>query len=236
MLALIPWLVAAALLSAVLLNILSRTSLAKHFADMPGHRKVHERVVPRLGGIGIVLSFLVLITTAQTFGFWDISHRFLLSVVFTSLFILVAGAFDDTLSLGYRSKFLLQFLLAGIVVCAFGLHFDKVSLFTADVSLGGLGMVVSIFWMVGLMNAINLIDGIDGLAGGVAVVGFAGVAALAFGAGDSDPVAVCALLSGAVLGFLYYNFQDRRKIFLGDTGSQFLGAMLALLTLEIHDS
>jgi UDP-GlcNAc:undecaprenyl-phosphate GlcNAc-1-phosphate transferase len=97
-------------------------------------------------------------------------------------------------------------------------------------------MVVSIFWMVGLMNAINLIDGIDGLAGGVAIVGFAGVAALAFGAGASDPVAVCALLSGAVLGFLYYNFQDRRKIFLGDTGSQFLGAMLALLTLNIHDS
>jgi UDP-GlcNAc:undecaprenyl-phosphate GlcNAc-1-phosphate transferase len=236
MLGLIPWLVAAALLSALLLNVLSRTALAKHFADMPGHRKVHQRAVPRLGGIGIVLSFLILVTAAHLLGFWNFPPRFLLSVVFTSLFVLVAGALDDVLSLGYRSKFLLQFLLAGIVICVFGFYFDHLSLFGLEFSLGGFGMVVSIFWMVGLMNAVNLIDGIDGLAGGVAIAGFTGVAVLAYSAGVAGTLGVCALLGGAILGFLYYNFQDRRKIFLGDTGSQFLGAMLALLTINIQDT
>ena len=236
MLSLIPWLIGAALLSATILNVLSRTALAKHFADMPGHRKVHQRAVPRLGGIGIVLSFLVLVAAAQLFGFWHLPPRFLLAVVFTSLFVLVAGALDDVLSLGYRSKFLLQFLLAGIVICAFGFYFDRLSLFGLEFSLGGFGMVVSIFWMVGLMNAVNLIDGIDGLAGGVALAGFAGVAALAYSAGITGTLVVCALLAGAVVGFLFYNFQDRRKIFLGDTGSQFLGAMLALLTINIQDT
>ncbi len=234
MLSLMPWLLAASGLSALLLGVLARTSLARHFADMPGHRKVHQTVVPRLGGIGIVLAFLILVAVAQVFGVWDMRPGFLLAVTFASLFILVAGAFDDALSLGFRSKFTLQFLLAAVVVNVFGLGFERVALFGQEVSLGGMGVIISIVWMVGLMNAVNLIDGIDGLAGGVALVGLAGVAALAYGAGAGDPLAVCMVASGATLGFLYFNFNKRRKIFLGDTGSQFLGVLLAILTFEVH--
>lgn len=235
LLSLTPWFLAAAGLSALLLAILARTSLARHFADMPGHRKVHQTAVPRLGGIGIVLAFLILVAVAQVFGFRDMRPGFLLSVTFASLFILVAGAFDDALSLGFRSKFILQFLVSGVVVNVFGLGFDRVALFGYEMSLGGLGVIVSIIWMVGLMNAVNLIDGIDGLAGGVALVGLLGVALLSYGAGAGDSLAVCVVAGGATLGFLYFNFNKRRKIFLGDTGSQFLGALLAILIFEIHD-
>lgn len=235
MLSLISLLAAAASLSILFLGLLIRSPVARHFADLPGHRKVHQAVIPRLGGAGIVLTFLVLLTIAQVFKLWDPSAKLLLSIVFVSLFLLIAGTLDDVLSLGYKAKFLLQFLLAGVVVCVFGLHFDKVSLFGATYSLGGMGLVVSIFWMVGLMNAVNIIDGIDGLAASVSLAGFAGVGVLSFVAGARNPLGVCIVLSGATIGFLYYNLQRRRKVFLGDTGSQFLGAMLGVLTLRIHE-
>lgn len=234
-LSLISLLAAAAALSILFLGVLIRSPLARHFADLPGHRKIHQAIIPRLGGAGIVLTFLVLLTVAQVFELWDPSAKLLLSIVFVSLFLLIAGTLDDVLSLGYKAKFLLQFLLAGVVVCVFGLHFDQVSLFGTSYALGGMGLVVSIFWMVGLMNAVNIIDGIDGLAASVSLAGFAGVGALAYAAGAPNPLGVCVVLSGATIGFLYYNLQRRRKVFLGDTGSQFLGAMLGVLTLRIHE-
>jgi UDP-GlcNAc:undecaprenyl-phosphate GlcNAc-1-phosphate transferase len=235
MLSLILLLAGAAALSISLLGILIRTPLARHFADLPGHRKVHLTVIPRLGGTGIILSFLVLLAVAQIFELWSPSPRFLLSIVFASIFLLIAGTLDDVLTLGYKAKFLLQFLLAGVVVSVFGLSFEKVSLFGTEISLHGMGMVISIFWLVGLMNAVNIIDGIDGLAASVALAGFAGVAALSYAAGAPNPIGVCVALSGATIGFLYYNLHRRRKVFLGDTGSQFLGVMLGILTLRIHD-
>jgi UDP-GlcNAc:undecaprenyl-phosphate GlcNAc-1-phosphate transferase len=234
MLSLILLLAAAVALSILLLGILIRTPLARHFADMPGHRKVHHTVIPRLGGTGIVLTFLILLTIAQVFELWDPSAKFLLSIVFASLFLLISGTLDDVLTLGYKAKFLLQFLLAGVIVSVFGLSFENISLFGYEVPLYGMGMVLSIFWLVGLMNAVNIIDGIDGLAASVSLAGFVGVAALAFAAGAPNPVGVCVALSGATIGFLYYNLQRRRKVFLGDTGSQFLGVMLGILTLRIH--
>lgn len=228
-------LAAATALSVVLLGVLVRTPLARHFADMPGHRKVHHTVIPRLGGVGIVLSFLVLLTAAQVFELWNPSTKFLLSIVFASLFLLISGSLDDVFTLGYKAKFLLQFLLAGVIVSVFGLSFEKFSLFGYEYPLYGMGVVISVFWLVGLMNAVNIIDGIDGLAASVALAGFVGVGALSYMAGAPNPLGVCVALSGATLGFLYYNFQRRRKIFLGDTGSQFLGVMLGILTLRIHE-
>jgi UDP-GlcNAc:undecaprenyl-phosphate GlcNAc-1-phosphate transferase len=232
---LIALLVGSALLSLGLLGLLIRSPLARHFADLPGHRKVHEVVIPRLGGTAIVLAFLVLLTIAQIFELWAPSTKLLLSIVFASLFLLIAGTLDDVLSLGYKAKFLLQFLLAGIVVSVFGLQFEAVSLFGTTYHLGGVGLILSIFWIVGLMNAVNIIDGIDGLAAGVSLVGFAGIGALSYAGGSPNPLGVSVALSGATIGFLYYNLQRRRKVFLGDTGSQFLGAMLGILTLRIHD-
>lgn len=234
MFTLISFLAGGAALSLILLGILVRTPLVRHFADMPGHRKVHQTVIPRLGGLGIILSFLILLTIAQVFQLWDPSPRFLSSIIFASLFLLVSGTLDDVFTLGYKAKFLLQFLLAGVIVSVFHLYFENVTVFGYTIPLHGMGPVISAFWLVGLMNAMNIIDGIDGLAASVAMAGFAGVAALSYAAGAPNALGVCVALSGAVIGFLYYNLQRRRKIFLGDTGSQFLGVMLGILTMRIH--
>lgn len=234
MFTLISFLAGGAALSLILLGILVRTPLVRHFADMPGHRKVHQTVIPRLGGLGIILSFLILLTIAQVFQLWDPSPRFLSSIIFASLFLLVSGTLDDVFTLGYKAKFLLQFLLAGVIVSVFHLYFENVTVFGYTIPLHGMGPVISAFWLVGLMNAMNIIDGIDGLAASVAMAGFAGVAALSYAAGAPNALGVCVALSGAIIGFLYYNLQRRRKIFLGDTGSQFLGVMVGILTLRIH--
>ncbi len=231
---LLLFLAGGALLSTALLGVFVRTPLARHFADMPGHRKVHQTVIPRLGGLGIILAFLLLLAIAQIFQLWVPTPRFLYSIVFASVFLLIYGTLDDVFTLGYKAKFVLQFLLAGVIVSAFELYFESFTVFGHHIPLHGMGPVISVFWLVGLMNAMNIIDGIDGLAAGVAVAGFTGVAALSYAAGSPNPVGVCVALSGAIIGFLYYNLQRRRKIFLGDTGSQFLGVMLGILTLRIH--
>lgn len=225
----------ATLLSMLILGVLLRTPLVRHFADQPGHRKVHQVAIPRLGGVAIVLSFLVMLLVAHAFGIWDPRAPLLYSVVFASVFLLVAGSLDDMFTLGYKAKFLLQFGLAGMVVSVFGLSFTHVSVFGTTYPLMGFGDVISLFWLVGLMNAVNIIDGIDGLAASVTLAGVTGIAVLAAAAGVMSPVGVCIVLAGAVLGFLYFNLRRKGKVFLGDTGSQFLGVMLGILTLRIHD-
>jgi UDP-GlcNAc:undecaprenyl-phosphate GlcNAc-1-phosphate transferase len=218
----------------LILGIFMRIPLARHFADVPDHRKVHHTAIPRIGGVGIAATFLILLVGGSMLDLWNPEPLFFGTLLFVGLFLLVAGTLDDVLSLGYKVKFLLQFLMATLVVSVFQTQFDHFSFLGYVLPLGDLGLVISIFWMVAIMNAVNIIDGIDGLAGGVALCGFLGVGALAYTSGASDLVAVCATLTGATLGFLRYNLDRRRKIFLGDTGSQFLGATLALLIMKIH--
>jgi UDP-GlcNAc:undecaprenyl-phosphate GlcNAc-1-phosphate transferase len=226
--------VCALAVSVVVLGIFMRLPLARHFADLPDHRKVHQSAIPRIGGIGIAFAFLALLVGATMLGLWNPDRQLFGTLLFVGLFLLAAGTLDDVLSLGYKVKFLLQFLMAILVVSVFQTQFDHFSLLGYVLPLGEMGLVISVFWMVAIMNAVNIIDGIDGLAGGVALCGFLGIGALGYASGAMDIVAVCVALAGATLGFLRYNLDRRRKIFLGDTGSQFLGATLALLIMRIH--
>src|SRR5690606_7431710 len=109
--------------------------------------------IPRLGGLGITLSFLILLAAAHILRLWDPAPMFLFSLVFTALFLLVSGTLDDVFTLGYKAKFLMQFLLAGVVVSVFGVSFEGMALFGYEFSLHGMGPVISVLWLVGLMNA-----------------------------------------------------------------------------------
>lgn len=211
-----------------------RLPVARHFSDLPDHRKVHQTAIPRIGGLGIAAAFLGMLAIGSAFGLWHPAPRFFGALSFVGVFLLGAGILDDVLTLGYKVKFLLQFFMAAIVVTVFQTQFDHFSLLGYVMPLGDLGVVLSIFWIVAIMNAVNIIDGIDGLSGGVSLCGFLGIGALAYSSGDFEVVAVCAVLSGGVIGFLRYNLARRRKIFLGDTGSQLLGALLAVLIMKIH--
>jgi|GEM_PF-2723932 len=224
-------------LCAIFLWALLRSPVAKYFADTPDHRKVHQWVTPRLGGVGLVASFLVLLaiaTYAEITFFGMVDGKFLATLAFIGLFLLVGGTFDDVHPLDYKLKFLLQFLLAGVTVSVFGVQFHTFVLLNHTLELGGAGTIISIFWMVAVMNAVNIIDGVDGLASTVALCALTAIGAVAWINGAQELAWVSAVIGGGLLGFLRFNFHPKSKIFLGDTGSQFLGAMLAFLTMEVQ--
>jgi UDP-GlcNAc:undecaprenyl-phosphate/decaprenyl-phosphate GlcNAc-1-phosphate transferase len=224
-------------LCASLLWVFVRTPLVKYFADAPDHRKVHQWVVPRIGGLAIVIAFLVLVASTLSLkiaALADADPVFMGLLGFVGLFLLGAGTVDDVHPLNYKAKFLLQFLLAGTAVTVFGAKFDILRIVGVTFPLGDASILVSIFWIVAMMNAVNIIDGIDGLAASVTLVSMAGIGAVAYSNGAEELVFVCCLMGGPLLGFLRFNFHRNHKVFLGDTGSQFLGAMLAILAMEVN--
>jgi UDP-GlcNAc:undecaprenyl-phosphate/decaprenyl-phosphate GlcNAc-1-phosphate transferase len=223
------------LVSAVCLQLLVWSPIAKYFGDAPNHRKVHQTIVPRLGGLGIILAFMV-VFCVRTFvpdEVWPRSGNYFSgALIFVALFLAVAGSLDDIRTLGFKSKFALQFTLATGVVVLLGHKFGTISLFGHMVQLEHFGPALTIFWMVAVMNAFNIIDGIDGLAGGVAICGFGAVGCMAYANGDTYLLAMSMVFIGLCIGFLRFNFSKRHKVFLGDSGSQFLGATLALFAIE----
>lgn len=226
------------LVSLLVLRALVHSPLARYFGDAPDHRKVHQSVVPRIGGVGIILAFLLVLGMLGLLGspFMPLpTGPYLKAVVFASLFLLFAGTLDDVRPLNFKIKFLLQFTLAAGMVLLLDQDFNTVALLGHRFELGVFGPVFTIFFIVAVMNALNLVDGIDGLAGGVALCGFGAVAVMAHANGRIATVLLCMALIGVVLGFLRFNFSRPHKMFLGDAGSQFLGAMLALMAIQVQE-
>jgi UDP-GlcNAc:undecaprenyl-phosphate GlcNAc-1-phosphate transferase len=208
------------------------TPLVKRFAvaigavDAPNHRKVHTRVMPRMGGIAIYLGYLVafLLFSAHTPVSWGI-------LIGGSLILLV-GALDDKFQLRPAVKLAGQIAAALVVVELFGLKVSYVYLPFDDAPfvLGWLSVPVTVFWIVAVTNAVNLIDGLDGLAAGVSAVATATTAVMALMMGNVLVALLAVALLGGTLGFLYYNFHPA-KLFMGDTGALFLGFNLAALSI-----
>lgn len=225
------------LASASVIHLLMKTSMVRLFGDKPDLRKVHQAVVPRVGGLGIILAFFLVyaIRTQVPSNVWPRSgNQLSLALLFISAFLAVTGALDDARNLNFKIKFVFQFILAAGVTVLLGHHFGRVSLFGHFLDLNEFGSIATVFWIVAVINAFNIIDGIDGLAGGVAICGFAAVAIMAYGNGSTYLFLMSAAFIGLTLGFLRFNFSKSRKCFLGDAGSQFLGAVLALAAIEVQ--
>jgi len=220
---------------ALVATPLVRRFAAKHgFVDIPDERKVHKHPVPRLGGVAIFFAFFAaaafLLLTLRV----ELSEAYVrrfLGFSLGAVFLLVVGILDDIKGLRAVVKLLLQLATAGILVAS-GFAILKISNpFGTTINLGAFGRVMTVIWIVGIVNAINLIDGLDGLAAGVvAIIGGTMFVALARG-GDVLGSSMALALSGAALGFLPYNFNPA-KIFMGDSGSMFLGLALAALSIE----
>jgi UDP-GlcNAc:undecaprenyl-phosphate GlcNAc-1-phosphate transferase len=225
------------LVCSVTLQGLACSPFAKFFGDAPNHRKVHQTVIPRLGGLGMILALLIVLVM-RTFVPGEIWPRsgnlFSGALLFIALFLAAAGTLDDVRTLGFKAKFTLQFILATGVVVVLGHKFGTVAVFGHTLELNYFGSVASIFWIVAVMNAFNIIDGIDGLAGCAALCGFSVVAFMAYASGATYLLAMSMVLIGLTLAFLRFNFSRKYKVFLGDSGSQFLGAVLALLAIEVQ--
>lgn len=197
--------------------------------DTPNQRKVHTRIMPRMGGLGIYLGFAV-----AFFLFVPLTKE-MLGIFLAGTIILVVGMLDDKLQLSARSKLIGQLIGAGVVIM-FGLKIGIVNLpfgGSIDFSSGWLAWLaipITMFWIVGVTNSVNLIDGLDGLSAGVSAIATATMAIMALLTNDMAVATYCFVLLGATIGFLFFNFYPAR-IFMGDTGSLFLGFNLAALSV-----
>ncbi len=201
-------------------------------------RKVHGRPIPRLGGVAIVLGFFVpvlgLFLTDSGVGrlfYGEPSRAF--GLILGGLAIALLGVYDDLRGTGARAKFTVQFGVA-LAMYLLGFRVEQIaSPFGDPIQLGWLGLPFTLLWIVGVVNAMNLIDGLDGLAGGVALIAVGSTFLVALGRGEPLMMLFTAALAGSILGFLFYNFNPA-SIFMGDTGSMFLGFILAVSALRTH--
>ena len=196
--------------------------------DKPDARKVHVRPIPRIGGIGIYAAFMVSILVRLTFV--DLAPEYMTSLIGLMVggtIIVAIGIIDDYCDLPAKVKLLGQIIAAAVVVIGFDVRIDVITDPLGDyIYLEFLAIPATIFWIVGLTNTVNLIDGLDGLAAGVSSIAALTIFLVAMEEGIPTVAMVTIALAGAAVGFLYYNFNPAR-IFMGDTGSMFLGFMLA---------
>ncbi len=215
-------LAAAFILALAFTPLMRRLALRFGILDHPDQRKNHGQAMPLLGGAAVYLAFW-LIAGAVIF-YWQGSERFWGLFLGSSL-ILALGLIDDIRGLSYRIKLAGQFA-AALILLAFNIKIEFITFPFQDMVFLGIFVVpLTLIWVVGVTNAVNLIDGVDGLATGVSAI--AAIVMFAYTWGDFPLLSLlCLILAGAALGFLPLNFPPAR-IFLGDTGSLFLGFMLA---------
>jgi UDP-GlcNAc:undecaprenyl-phosphate GlcNAc-1-phosphate transferase len=227
--------VAAGILTPVVRMLARRFGALDHALTS---RKAHGKPIPRLGGIAIVVAFHAPLV-ALLFVPSDVGQRFwahpekALGLLGGGLAIAALGIYDDLKGANAKTKFLVQFAVAAVVY-AVGFRIDRIANpWGAPVELGWLGLPFTLLWIAGVVNALNLIDGLDGLAGGVALIAISTTLAIAVLRGEPLMVLFAAALAGAVLGFLIYNFNPA-TIFMGDTGSMFLGFVLATTAIQTN--
>ncbi|AIF44620.1 glycosyltransferase family 4 protein [Virgibacillus sp. SK37] len=192
--------------------------------DFPSHRKIHTKVTPRLGGIAIFLGALAGAIYLQP------SHPHLPEIFLGAIVILITGILDDRFSIRPVAKLTGQLLAASFLVSS-GLIIEKLTLpFIGTVELGFISVFVTVLWIVGVTNAINLIDGLDGLATGVTTIALISIFAMAIIDSQILVAYLCISIIGANVGFLFHNFYPA-KIYMGDTGSNFLGYMIACVSM-----
>jgi UDP-GlcNAc:undecaprenyl-phosphate/decaprenyl-phosphate GlcNAc-1-phosphate transferase len=194
----------------------------------PGGDPARPRV-PRLGGIPVVLATSAAVGLALVLPGGE-GERVLAGMLAAGWILFAAGLLDDLYELRPATKLLAQ-VAAAVVAYGFGFRIEEITFAGATVGLGMLALPLTLLWIVGVTNAFNLIDGLDGLATGIAVVALGSTFGVSLLLGNGEVALVCAALGGALLGFLRYNFRPAR-IFLGDSGSLFVGFMLAVLSVH----
>jgi UDP-GlcNAc:undecaprenyl-phosphate GlcNAc-1-phosphate transferase len=199
----------------------------------PGGRHVHNRPIPRLGGLAIYAAFWIAALVTQV---WNES---IWGLFIGSTMILAVGIWDDIREIRPLYKLYWQ-IAAAAVLLAFGFSMNSISLPLMgtinfnDYGLSALGLILMLFWVVGLVNTVNVSDGLDGLAAGICFI----VALLLFWSANrivDQPAAHSAAnlmlaLAGALLGFLFFNFPPAR-VFMGDSGSMFLGYIIGGISI-----
>ncbi len=236
------WASLAAALGALLFNLLLlpfilRLAHRHKWYDLPDTRKIHTGLIPRLGGPGLFLSFTAASLLAPLLVGLIVGKGSppLLSARFAALYAGLAllhltGLYDDFKNLKAIWKFILQLASAAIIASGGFLIRSLTLPYLGRLDLGWGSYPLTVAWLVCIANALNLIDGMDGLAGGIGAFAAASMGVIALLQGSPQTAALSFALVGALVGFLIYNFPPA-KIFMGDSGSLFLGLCLGSLPL-----
>ena len=219
--------------------VIRRLAYQQNWVDAPdGKRKLHERAVPQVGGLAILLAFIVgllYFALLKPFLPAHVASYIILppvKVLLGGVLIAAAGLYDDLRGMHFGFKFAAQIGVALMVV------FSGYSIEIIGNPITGemirlpswISVPLTVGWIVGIINAINLLDGMDGLAGGVSVIVFGSLTAAYAVFGNWGSLVLVIVAVGALLGFLWYNFNPA-TIFMGDTGSMFLGYLLSTYSL-----
>ena len=214
------------LVVVILMPVVIKIANHVNALDMPNERKVHKEPMPRLGGLAIFFGFLVgymLFCTPTTQ---------MNSILIGSFILILVGIFDDIKPISPKIKFSGQLLSAIILVFYGNVIMQELSAFGLYINFGIFAKPITVLFVVAVINCMNLIDGLDGLASGIADIFFMTITIIAtlmgsYGGLDS---ALTLIMIGATSGFLLYNFHPA-KIFMGDSGSMFLGYMISVISL-----
>jgi len=210
--------------------VVVRLARAMRLVDLPGVRKVHASAIPRIGGVAIVVGMLSLTIPVLALdnvigqAFRTVQTQIIVLLA-AAVFMFTVGFLDDVRDLRARTKLLAQ-IIAAAVICGFAARIDSITITEGlTVDFGWLAWPITIFWIIGMTNAVNLIDGLDGLAAGISAVACGTIAVLALYAGEQVMAVLMLALLGSLTGFLFFNFNPA-KIFMGDCGTMFIGFML----------
>jgi UDP-GlcNAc:undecaprenyl-phosphate/decaprenyl-phosphate GlcNAc-1-phosphate transferase len=215
------------LTSVLLVPLVKKIAIHVNAMDMPNERKVHQVPMPRMGGLAIFFSFMI------GYMLYARESTMMLSVLIGSFLIILCGMVDDINSVKARYKFVVQ-IIAASIVCIYGnLTLNYISILGLNLHfIAPWDSFITVFFMVAIMNAMNLIDGLDGLAAGISSIYFITIAIIALilnQMGGLD-VILSVIMAGATLGFLVHNFPPA-SIFMGDSGSLFLGYIIGVIAL-----
>lgn len=214
-------------ISNVMTPVAKTLSIKVGAIDYPKARGMHSKPMPRMGGIAIVLGFMLTLLLLYRFMQHN-NPKQMAGFIVSAGMIVVLGIFDDCFNLKARFKLIIQIAAAMIVVFS-GVRIDVV-FWPFTTVLQHLSVPITILWIVGVTNAVNLIDGLDGLAAGVSSIAALSLMVMCILTGDETSVMLTAILAGSCLGFLPRNFNPA-QIFMGDTGSTFLGFTLAVTSI-----
>ena len=202
--------------------------IANHIGalDIPNERKVHTNIIPRLGGLGIFIGFLV---GYMIFGGSSIQMN---SILIGSFIILLTGIFDDIKPISAKAKLIGQILASCVIVFYGNILLNNITIFGLDINFGIFAYPITILFIVACTNVINLIDGLDGLSGGISSIFYLSTIVICFFQGRYMELEfiMALLMLGSTLGFLIHNFHPAR-IFAGDSGALFMGFTIAVISL-----
>jgi len=220
----------AAIMSFISTPFMSNIATKVGAVDHPNARRINKKPTPSMGGLAIYFGFLV-----AALCFADVGGIETRGLLLGSVIIVLLGALDDVYQLNAMVKLAVQILAAGLVV-AHGVQIDVLTNpnpfgMSEYINLGYWSIPVTIFWIVGVTNAVNLIDGLDGLAVGVSTIASIALFCVAVYTGEITMTILVVCVIGACLGFLPFNSHPA-KIFMGDTGATFLGYIMATVSIQ----